>query len=710
MQNQEFLFSFYSQVYEQGNQLTRKFLVTFAIMAIALSAVHQTWLLGILGSGSTLLIYYLATTLGMSKALMRYLTSFLYGNLSLLCILQLHGSYASFFLYVFCFILLLFFENWKILLPIILHALISISAIFYLSSEKESITLLTALPEFSLVEMVTHLAFILGFSALCMYWAALQRKQTTASAEAQWAAQEQLKATEANMQFAGQLSSGNLQTEYPATQIDALGESLLNMRKSLIASKEREDQERFHTTGLAEVGELLRKYSSNLNELGDQVIEKLVKYMKANQGSLFVLDEDEKNLKLLASRAWERKKYLKKTVALGDGLVGQAALEKETIYLAHVPENYISISSGLGSASPRSVVIVPLKAEDLVIGVIELASFQKFTKPEINFLEKVGESIASTIVTARNNQRTQILLNSTNEQTEELRAQEEEMRQNMEEMQATQEEMSRAQNEISQKTRDLEMKQASMDALINSTDDSILLMDKNYKVILMNQVLRNRYKGTQYEGLDVGSDALSALGSVRDEWKGYYDRALAGETLTFTIKSSVKGENSYREYFINPVKSAGAIYGLSVFSRDVSKHHRAVDEMSKKSALLDGIINHNSDSYFAIDTDYRILVVNDVLKNRFKASNIELKPGISILEKLPKETLDLWKGRYDQALAGEKLRFKEERKVADKTLFLEVLVDPIYNEAKDIIGCSVISRDITDVKNMEDALARLSKN
>jgi hypothetical protein len=676
MQNQDFLFTFYSNVYEQGNQITKKFLIGFAILGVLLSTIHDTWMVGLAGSGSMIVLYFGLSSLGISKALLRYFISFLFGNFSLQVILQLHGSYTGFFMYFVCFTLLLFFENWKVLLPVTLHAIISTAVIFYQSTSSEPSSLLPHLPEFTAIEMVVHLTLIIGFSALCMYWASLQRAQTKTSAEQQWAAQQQLKTTDANMKFAEQLSKGNLQTEYSGETVDSLGESLLAMRKSLTASKEREDQERFHTTGLAEVGELLRKYSNNLSELGDKVIEKLVKYLKANQGGLFTLNEQEQTLTLLASRAWERKKFLQKTVSLGEGLLGQAALEKESIHITEVPDDYINITSGLGQALPRSVVIVPLMSEETVVGVLELASFKEFTQHEISFLEKVGESIASTIITARTNQRTQELLNNTKEQTEQLRAQEEEMRQNMEEMQATQEEMARAQKEITEKTKELELRQSSMDALINSTDDSILLMDKNYKVILMNQVLRNRYKGTQYESLDVGSDALSALGTVRDEWKGYYDRALAGETLNFNIKSSVQGEDSFREYFINPVRTGSTVYGLSVFSRDVSKHHRTLDEMMKKSALLESLINHESDTYFAMDSNYKVLVVNDVLKNRFLAAKIELKPGVNILEKLPKESLDLCKAATIKPWQAKNFASKKKERLAIKCFSSMWLLSP----------------------------------
>jgi PAS domain S-box-containing protein len=408
-------------------------------------------------------------------------------------------------------------------------------------------------------------------------------------------------------------------------------------------------------------------------------------------------------------RAWDRKKFLTKTVEFGQGLVGQVALEGQTIFITTVPKDYITITSGLGLANPNCVVIVPLKSEEDLIGIVELASFHQFTESEVKFIEKVSESIASVILSARTSERTKKLLESTSQLTEQLRSQEEEIRQNMEEMQATQEEMARTQRELARNGEELEQKQNSLNALINNTDDSIIAMDRNYKIIIMNDVLRNRYKGTQYEGLDVGADALEALGAVKDEWKLHYDRALDGEKLNFTIRSSVKGEDTYREYFINPMKDGrGTVIGLSVFSRDVTANHNAQIDMQQKGSILDSIINHKSDTYFAIDKSYKIIVVNEVLKNRFRSTNVELKEGDSILDLLPAASLNLWKDRYDRALGGEQQRYEEERQVVEKTLFLEVYVDPIYNKSENIIGCSVVSRDITEKKQLQDEMERLT--
>ena len=79
--------------------------------------------------------------------------------------------------------------------------------------------------------------------------------------------------------------------------------------------------------------------------------------------------------------------------SLGEGLIGQCAIEKRIVHLTHVPETYIQLKSGLGSASPQSVLIVPIIHNHEVIAIMELASFEKFTSLQLSLLARYSRSI-----------------------------------------------------------------------------------------------------------------------------------------------------------------------------------------------------------------------------------------------------------------------------------------------------------------------------
>lgn len=259
-------------------------------------------------------------------------------------------------------------------------------------------------------------------------------------------------------EFARQIEQNHLDFDFkPLSKKDQLGSALLQMRESLkkayLEEQKRKEEDTIRSwfnAGLAKFGDILRQNNNNLNVLADNVIQNLVNYLDANQGGIFMLNDhdSDQHLELLSAFAYNRKKFIQKTIMLGEGLVGTCAVEKQTIYLKEIPQDYIAITSGLGEATPTALLIVPLKIEDKIFGVIEIASFNEFAPHQIEFVEKVGESIATTLNSVKNNLKTQELLEQSQQQREEMAAQEEEMRQNMEEMQATQEEMQRKNLEL----------------------------------------------------------------------------------------------------------------------------------------------------------------------------------------------------------------------------------------------------------------------
>lgn len=255
------------------------------------------------------------------------------------------------------------------------------------------------------------------------------------------------------LKFINNLRQGNLDTvNIEAREKDALSKSLLKLRDYLIKNKNKQEQGRVQeeqrtwvTQGLAQFAEILRKNNDNLEELSYNIISYMVNYLKINQGGFFLLNNSkrEKYFDLTASIAFDRKKFADKQIKFNEGLIGRCAIEKQTIYITDVPNEYITITSGLGEANPKAILIVPLKVNNEIYGVIELASFSEFQPFEIEFVEKTAESIASTISTVQINIQTTKLLHETQIQAEKMSQQEEELRQNLEEMQATQEESDR---------------------------------------------------------------------------------------------------------------------------------------------------------------------------------------------------------------------------------------------------------------------------
>ncbi|QSE97576.1 PAS domain S-box protein [Fulvivirga lutea] len=231
---------------------------------------------------------------------------------------------------------------------------------------------------------------------------------------------------------------------------DQLAVSIKAVDQKLKDYTEEERKRNWGVEGLAKFGEILRSHDIEISELSKIVISNLVQYLNANQGGLFLLKraEGDEYLELMSCYAYGKTRIREKRIEIGQGLIGQCVLEKDTIYLLDVPQDYVQITSGLGEATAANVIIVPLKINEVVYGVVEIATFDPLKKYQVAFVEQLAENIASVFASLSNNEKTKELLEEANTLTSELQSREEEMRQNMEELTATQEEMSRNQAEL----------------------------------------------------------------------------------------------------------------------------------------------------------------------------------------------------------------------------------------------------------------------
>jgi CHASE3 domain sensor protein/putative methionine-R-sulfoxide reductase with GAF domain len=265
--------------------------------------------------------------------------------------------------------------------------------------------------------------------------------------------------------FISSISSGNytvywdgLNASNEALNKHTLAGHLHNMKDQLIKIRSDEEKRNWSNIGLAQYSEVVRKFQDNTDALCFESVRYITKYLTSQQGGLFVLatEGDDKFLKLAASFAFDKKKYIEKRIAIGFGLIGQTYLEGETIKLKELPAGYTHITSGLGDATPNCLIIVPMKHNEQVIAILELASFKEFTSEQIQFIERCGEFLAAALFNAQTNDQIKKLLQDTQIQAENMKAQEEEMRQNMEELSATQEEMLRKEREYILKIEKME--------------------------------------------------------------------------------------------------------------------------------------------------------------------------------------------------------------------------------------------------------------
>jgi ligand-binding sensor domain-containing protein len=250
------------------------------------------------------------------------------------------------------------------------------------------------------------------------------------------------------------------QQEELRTIIEARTSEIQKQGEDILKKNEQEQLHNWITSGLAKFGEIISKHKGSLEELSREILGNLVRYVHADQGTISIAnkeDESDEYLMVLSTFGVNHERLKTKRIEIGEGLIGSTYKDKEKKTLRNLPGNYITVESGLGKASPATLILLPLKTDDGEIqGVIELAFLNEVTDDIQSFLDKVAGVIALNVHAANLNHITTRLLQQAKEQTEELQAQEEEMRQNMEELEATQEELKRREQEYLAKIKSLE--------------------------------------------------------------------------------------------------------------------------------------------------------------------------------------------------------------------------------------------------------------
>jgi HAMP domain-containing protein/signal transduction histidine kinase/DNA-binding response OmpR family regulator len=234
---------------------------------------------------------------------------------------------------------------------------------------------------------------------------------------------------------------------------DTINEMIRNLKDTTLKNSEQD----WLKTNLAKFSRMLQG-QRDLTNVGRMVLSELCPVVSAQQAEFYVLEsEGDSKLTLLASYASEGKESLGKQIRMGQGIVGQCALEKQKIVLNNLPPDYLRISSGLGEAAPRSVLVLPLIFEGQVRGVLELASFCGFNPTHQALLDQLTESIGIVLNTIEANMRTEGLLKQSQSLAQQLQTRGEQLQQTNEELQEKARLLVQQNEEVERKNREVEL-------------------------------------------------------------------------------------------------------------------------------------------------------------------------------------------------------------------------------------------------------------
>ncbi|MCK5829751.1 MAG: response regulator [Methylococcales bacterium] len=240
----------------------------------------------------------------------------------------------------------------------------------------------------------------------------------------------------------------------PSLRKTGLGEALEKMTLSLRIATEEANLQNWFQKGQAELSDCIQG-ELTVDKIAKNSLFFICKYIEAQIGAAYILDR-KGILHLCASYAFEDTSHINKRIKVGQGIVGQAALEKKMIRFTNVPEDYIQITSGLGKQKPQTIIVFPLINNNRVIAVIEVGSLGGFSEIQQNYLKAISSTIAISILTAENRTHTKALLQQTQQQTSELEAQKTELQRRNDEIANSAFDMEKQKKEIEEKNIILE--------------------------------------------------------------------------------------------------------------------------------------------------------------------------------------------------------------------------------------------------------------
>jgi PAS domain S-box-containing protein len=518
---------------------------------------------------------------------------------------------------------------------------------------------------------------------------------------------ELVKTLRGSADFAQRIGEGKYDTAYkPASENDLLGMSLINMRNNLIENERLDKERNWIVRGVAEISEILRMHDS-IDALGEDVIKFILGKIGALQGAFYIVNDDNAQqpplIEMRASYAYTRRKYLKAKFKFAEGLVGQAAAEKDIVLRTEIPDEYVTITSGiLGDQRPRCILIVPLITNEEVYGVLEFAGLKKFDPSQVKFVQELSLILARTIFNIKVNERTRKLLGESQEMSNELKEKQEVLRQNAEEMQATQEELKRSNQKLEEQIEEVNRTQKRMQLLLENASEVITIYEEDESIRYISPSVESILGYGQKEMIGK-SDIDKVKPDDRKIFKGLFEKLLANPDEKVTVQYEYRAKDGtfiWIESTGTNCMSNQAIHGFILNSRDITERRRAEQEQRMRSKMQ--ALSENSLDLITRLEGESISYINPVIEEYTGQ-----KPAFFLNRKVKETELDAsvlegWLKVVEAVNStNEKASTEMDFPSTMGTRIMQVNAIPEFDEANKLESVLVVSHDITERKMIE---------
>jgi HAMP domain-containing protein/CheY-like chemotaxis protein/GAF domain-containing protein len=411
----------------------------------------------------------------------------------------------------------------------------------------------------------------------------------------------------------------------------------------------------------------------DLETVSRLIMSELTPLVGAQHGAFFMMESpdgegDEFELRLLASYGYKQRKNVPTKFKIGEGIVGQSALELKPIVITQAPDDYVRITSGLGEGAPVNLIVLPVLFEDQVLAVIELASFQRFSSTQQAFLEQLSESIGVVLNTIQANMRTEELLVQSQGLTQELQSQSEELQAQQEELQQTNKELEEQAASLKASEELLQTQQEELQQTNEELEEKAQLLEEQNRRI----EIKNREIELARAALEEKAEQLALSSRYKSEFLANMSHELRTPLNSLLILAKLLSENPEQNLsdkqieFSNTIYSAGSdLLELINDILDLSKVEAGRMDVNiadvKLSELRDFVERsfrpvaedkeldfeievHGANVPPAIETDEQRLqqVLKNLLSNAFKFTDsgcVKLRIGVAEGKQFASETL-----------------------------------------------------------------------